>query len=409
MIETNIFDNKNGTYSVRYTPVFSGEYLLSVEIGEFGSSRHIKGSPFRLTVLPGESDPTMSILVLDDNGNGVAGSRLISSLHTFDRHGNRREKGGDKVLAYLSKVSDEKYQYECGVDDIDTGIYIIDCPSQWEATEYLLEVSLVNSDGVPKPLDSSPFLVTVLPGDAVAETTSITSGGTPIINHNGVPSVHFIADAGSWSSFVLSTKDSFGNYLQQGGNHFVAQIDGNSSVEIQVVDQGYGDYIVAYKVGKSSTHKLEIGMVAGTGLLANYYQIDDNGSPIESVIDEQIDFNSWRFDNRVPFSRITWTGYISFPHAGQFYLELTGVEGQCRLQIGHTTVIDTSVVGNIGSFDAMDYVLYALEVEYSLNVDRLLLKLYWSSTKLPQQIVPRNHLFHSSEPIHGSPFSLTIV
>jgi hypothetical protein len=407
MIETNIFDNKNGTYSVRYTPVFSGEYLLSVQIGELGSSRsHIKESPFRLTVLPGESDPTESILVMNDDGKGVAGSKLISSLHTFDRHGNRREKCGDKVLAYLSKVSDEKYQYECEVDDIDTGIYIVDCPSQWEATKYKLDVSLVNSNGVPKALDSSPFNVTVLPGDAASATTSITSGGTPIINQNGIPSVHFIADAGSWSSFVLSTKDSFGNYLQQGGNHFVTQIDGNSSSEIQVVDQDNGDYIVAYKVDKSSTYQLEIGMVAGTGLLANYYQIGIDDGPIESVIYEQIDF---RLDNGVPFSRVTWIGYISFPHAGQFDIELTGVEGQCRLQIGHTTVIDTSVGGSIGSFDAMDNVLYELEVEYSLNVDRLLLKLYWSSTKLPQQIVPSNHLFHSSKPIHGSPFSLTIV
>ena len=88
---------------------------------------------------------------------------------------------------------------------------------------------------------------------------------------------------------------------------------------------------------------------------------------------------------------------------------MTGVEGQCRLYIGDTAVVDTSVGGSIGSFDAMDNVLYALEVEYSLNVERLLLKLFWSSTKLPQQIVPSNHLFHSSEPIHGSPFSLTVV
>jgi hypothetical protein len=164
-------------------------------------------------------------------------------------------------------------------------------------------------------------------------------------------------------------------------------------------------------VTEAAKYELVVGMATGSGLVGQYYLKDTNfvdGNPIKTKIDERIDFNTWRLDDSESFSYVTWTGYISFPHSGKFELEMTGVEGHCKLFIGNKLVVDSSG-GSIGSYLALENVLYELAVEYSMNINRLLLKLYWSSSKISRQIVQVSHFFSSTEPIHGSPFHLTVL
>ncbi|KAL7444122.1 hypothetical protein ACHAXM_009872 [Skeletonema potamos] len=406
-IETSVLDNENGTFVVRYHAGVSGEYLLFVQVGELSSSRpssHIKGSPFLLAVQPGTPNPKTSILSIDNSGLGVTGRSLLSQLQTRDFHWNIRNRGGDDITAYLSSVGDRTEKYRCRVDDDDSGTYLIECPPQWKEGPYLLDVAIES-----EPLTSGPFNVTVLPGHAVAATTSVVSGGTSITTGSNIPSVHFIGDAGMWSSFVVSAKDVFGNCLTTGGNHFVARVIDNIEAEVQVIDQGNGEYIVAYKLHEASTYKLDVRLVTGSGLIGNYYLNETSfvdGVLIKTSIDKQIDFNTWRVGE--PFSHVTWTGYISFPHNGRFELELTGVEGHFTLFIGSKVVVDSNVGSSIGSFEAMEDVLYELKMEYSVDINRLVLKMYWTSAKMSRHIVPGSHYFHAAAPIHGSPFHLTI-
>jgi len=411
-IETSVSDNGNGTFVVRYHAGVSGEYLLFVQVGELSTSRplsHVKDSPFLLTVQSGRSDPKTSILSMDKGGLGVTGRSLISRLQTRDFHRNIRYQGGDEIIAYLSSVEFPTEKYRCKVDDDDSGTYLIDCPPQWKEGPYLLDVSIVSSTGVEEPLTSCPFNVTVFPGHAVAAATSVVSGGTPITADSGIPSVLFIGDAGMWSSFVVSARDVFGNYLTTGGNHFVTRVVENDEAEVQVIDQENGEYIVAYKLPEASTYKFDVGLVTGSGLIGNYYLNETcfvDGVPTKTTIDKQIDFNTWRLDES--FSHVTWTGYISFPHNGRFELELTGVEGHFTLFIGSKVVVDSNNGSSIGSFVAMENVLYELKMEYSMDINRLLLKMYWTSAKMSRHIVPGSHYFNAAEPIHGSPFQLTI-
>lgn len=405
-IETRVEDNGNGTYAVHYNASVSGEYDLSVEVGDV----HTKGSPFVLTVRPGRSDPETSILTMDNDGLGVTGAPLRSRLQTRDFHRNVRYQGGDKVTAYLSAVKTPIEKYLCQVDDNDTGTYLIECPSQWEKGLYLLDVSIESSAGIAEPLKSGPFNVTVIAGPAAASTTSVFSSGTPIAADSGEPTVQFVGDAGVWGSFVVSTKDIFGNYLITGGNHFATRVVGNNDAEVQVIDQENGNYIVAYKVDEASAsaYKVEVGMVTGSGLVGNYHLNEksyvEGATPI-TMIDDLIDFNAWQ----VTFSHATWTGYMSFPHSGLFELELTGIEGICKLFVGSKLIVDSNYGSSIGTFMAKENVLYEVKVDYSMDVNRLLLKLYWTSSKMPKQIVPGRHYFNAAEPIHGSPFHLTIL
>ena len=405
-IETRVVENGNGTYAIHYNASASGKYDLSVKVGGL----HVKGSPFLLTVRPGRSNPETSILTMDNDGLGVTGAPLRSRLQTRDFHRNVRYKGGDKVIAYLSAVETPSEKYFCQVDDNDNGTYLIECPSQWEKGLYLLYVSIESSSRIAEPLKSGPFNVTVFAGPAVASTTSVFSSGTPITAESGVPSVQFVGDAGVWGSFVVSTKDLFGNYLITGGNHFAARVVGNDEAEVQVIDQENGDYIVAYKVDEASAsaYKVEVGMVTGSGLVGNYYlneKLFVERAPTITMIDDLIDFNAWH----VSFSHATWTGYMSFPHSGTFELELTGIEGICRLFVGSKLIVDSNYGSSIGTFMAKENVLYEVKVEYSMDANRLLLKMYWTSAKMPKQNVPGRHYFNATEPIHGSPFHLTIL
>jgi len=411
-IETLVVDNRNGTFTVSYIAGVSGEFFLSIEIGELDTSHqlsHVKGSPFLLTVQPGRSDPDTSILSMDNDGLGVAGVPLLSRLQTRDFHHNVRYQGGDEIIAHLSAVETPSEKYRCQVDDDDSGTYLIECPSQWKEGSYHLDVSIESSAGNAEPLKSGPFNVTVFPGHAVASTTSVVSGGTSITADSGIPSVHFIGDAGVWGSFVVSTKDIFGNYLTTGGNNFVTRVVDNDQAEVHVIDQENGDYIVAYKVNEPSSYKIDVGMVTGSGLVGNYYLNETLLVPTITMIDERIDFNAWHLGKS--FSHVTWTGYMSFPHNGKFELELTGIEGNCTVFVGSKIVVDSSLGSSIGSFNAVENVLYQLKIEYSIAMDinRLLLKMYWASAKMPKQIVPGSHYFNATEPIHGSPFHLTIL
>ena len=330
-------------------------------------------------------------------------------MQTRDFHHNVRYQGGDEIIAHLSAVETPSEKYRCQVDDDDSGTYLIECPSQWKEGSYHLDVSIESSAGNAEPLKSGPFNVTVFPGHAVASTTSVVSGGTSITADSGIPSVHFIGDAGVWGSFVVSTKDIFGNYLTTGGNNFVTRVVDNDQAEVHVIDQENGDYIVAYKVNEPSSYKIDVGMVTGSGLVGNYYLNETLLVPTITMIDERIDFNAWHLGKS--FSHVTWTGYMSFPHNGKFELELTGIEGNCTVFVGSKIVVDSSLGSSIGSFNAVENVLYQLKIEYSIAIDinRLLLKMYWASAKMPKQIVPGSHYFNATEPIHGSPFHLTIL
>ena len=407
--ETSVIDNGNGTFTVQYSANKSGEYLLSVQVSETGTAQplsHVNGSPFFLKVHPASSHPETSMLTMENNGYEiVVGSPFHAKLQTSDFYGNIRSRGGDKIVSNLYDTEIPIEKYNCQVDDDDSGNYPIECPSPWKAGAYLLDVSILNNFGVAEPLTSGPFNVTLVPADANAATSSILAGGTPITTDSGLSSTHFDGEAGVWSSFLLRSKDIFGNPLATGGNHFFTQVDGNNEAEVQVFDQGNnGEYIVAYKVTEASTYNFDIEMATGLGLVAKY-KLTGSGSTI-TIVDDQIDFDVWELDEAI--SNISWTGYVTFPHSGNFDFELTGVEGDWTLHVGQYLVVASRNGSYIGTFDAMENVLYEMKIDYSPDNHRLLLKMYWSSTKIPREIVPQSQLFNSTQPIHGSPFTLTI-
>lgn len=82
--------------------------------------------------------------------------------------------------------------------------------------------------------------------------------------------------------------------------------------------------------------------------------------------DKDINFDTKSLDDDSSFSDITWSGYISFPHAGTFDFGVTGIAGKCKVWIKDEMIIDSNDEFASGSFSATENILYAIKIEYVL-------------------------------------------
>ena len=115
-------------------------------------------------------------------------------------------------------------------------------------------------------------------------------------------------------------------------------------------------------------------MVTGAGLIGEYHKNDmsfKNYVPDYVVPGEQISFNTWRVDDKKLFRHVRWMGYISFPYTTTFDVDMTGIDGKCKLWIGDKVVLDADEESSIGSFRAYEHVLYEIQIEYSMVRDRV--------------------------------------
>ncbi|KAL3778635.1 hypothetical protein HJC23_001584 [Cyclotella cryptica] len=413
-LETNTVDNEDGTYAIRFTPHMTGTHWLRVIMN--GSD--IRGSPFLMTVLPGNTDPKTSRLLIKTPIEGMIGKPLDLEMQASDAFENNRTDGGDSIRAILF-VSPESNlphkEYACPFKYTNHGVYSLACPAVRDAGDYILSVELRDSSNNMVHIKSSPYAVTIFPSSATPDTTEVTGGGTPVTFPSGRQSVNFTSSAGFFSSFVVTGKDKFANRVHLGGEHFVARIRGatNSAADdnlIMVIDQANGDYLFAYKVSYPSTYKIDVGMATNSGLVGEYYLSNcafRDGAPDVTTVDDQINFSIKSLRKNTFFTNVRWTGFISFPHSDNFEIEVSGVDGQCKLWVGNQEILDTTARSRT-TFSAVQGYLYDIKIEYSMDSARLFLTLKWSSSQLGVQIIPKSSLYNAIKPIRGSPFHLTV-
>ena len=156
----------------------------------------------------------------------------------MDSNGNKRNAGNDEIVASISPlfVGGHQQQFYCNVEYMIDGLYIVICPSVSHAGSYLLHVGLSTSSGVD-PIKSSPFPLTIVPGKAAPEMTTIV--GMDLY----VDSIKLTGKAGRYEAFSIRSRDIFNNALEIGGDRFIARVRGDTRIEsfekrIEVVDQG---------------------------------------------------------------------------------------------------------------------------------------------------------------------------
>lgn len=145
----------------------------------------------------------------------------------------------------------------------------------------------------------------------------------------------------------------------------------------------------------------------GTGLLGSYY--DDanfNAFKIEKI-DKTINYewNNSSLGTHNPFS-IRWVGKIQ-PLYSDLYTFRTVSDDGIRLWINGQLIIDNwrdgSEMEAKGAIQLQAGQLYDIKVEYYENNKwPAMVKLYWSSTNQPLEIVPQSQLYPPPPPQHGN-------
>jgi len=218
-VPAKVTDNGDGTYNVTYTAEAPGDY--KIDVGLHGHP--IKDSPFRPNIKPSSSaDQSYA------EGPGLLGAvdnePAHFTIHSVDKWGNPRTDGGDDFGVKITGPEEIKPQVVDNGDGTYSVTYVPD-----KIGNYNIEVTLEGAQ-----IKDSPFHVQV-------------KSGTDEKNSNF-----------SRFSFTIQTRDKNGADKNFGGDTFVVQSAGDSSVQVQTRDNGDGTYTAEFGLDKKGTYLFHV-------------------------------------------------------------------------------------------------------------------------------------------------------
>jgi len=117
-ITGEVKDNGDGTYACAYDIEKAGDYKMDVQIG----GEHVAKSPFTVVARPGATH-VANTEVVASNKAADAGKNVVT-LQLKDVKGNKRHKGGDKVMVTVEQV----VKREVAARDNGDGTFAVDVP-----------------------------------------------------------------------------------------------------------------------------------------------------------------------------------------------------------------------------------------------------------------------------------------
>eukprot|EP00002_Diphylleia_rotans_P007559 TRINITY_DN1718_c0_g1_i12.p1 TRINITY_DN1718_c0_g1~~TRINITY_DN1718_c0_g1_i12.p1 ORF type:complete len:2907 (+),score=415.17 TRINITY_DN1718_c0_g1_i12:4370-13090(+) len=251
----NVIDHNDGSYTVRYRAPRSGNYLLSVVLGD----EHLAFSPASLTVIPGDTDPDRCEISGDGISGGRAGETNVFTISTHDSCGNPRGVGGDKFQVLFESQSGSLVS----AGESDTVVFD-------------------NSDGT--------YTVTYRLKKSGTYAIKIYCGGTKITNKsfgfleikssNACAPLCSLVDiypkkivAGKLAYFIVEARDAYGNSLQYGGDPFEVKVTGPDEVQTLMVDLQNGTYKCHFclTIAKHYTVRVTLG---GIDVFGSPFRLD---------------------------------------------------------------------------------------------------------------------------------------
>ena len=142
-------------------------------------------------------------------------------------------------------------------------------------------------------------------------------------------------------------------------------------------------------------------LLAGNGLLGQYYNTDDFQSPVDLTrIDALVDF-TWGTGS--PDASVTsdgfsvrWSGQVEVDFTETYTFFLNADDG-ARLWVNGQLLIDQFQSGSVTEASATINVIagrkYDIQLEYLEDTGSASVKLEWSSPSLPRQVIPTNRLY----------------
>jgi len=329
-----VFNYNTNLYDVFYVPFISGKYTLSIILnGEFLNndtyiSKHIFGSPFNLTILPGtKTAPTESITYdysrkcsLVNHFNNqlcskiptcVAGNEIKLEIESLDLFKNRRDSGGDKWIVSLE--SNRTYQhFQKGIiQDNENGLYTVSIvPSSSGYNRLSITLGDNHAKGSPFTVHCdhnvahgpSSFFITDLSKFEIVATESnhifiqpVDAYSNPIVN-NSSPFIYSVQIKIENKSNSSATET--GNFLLLKDGRIrvtiVPHLIGENLLYVLINEEHISESpkevkVIAGKIGLSTSTASGEGLSGATaGTIAEFFvqARDERGNPTSNFQDE---------------------------------------------------------------------------------------------------------------------------
>jgi len=226
IIDPNITDNKDGTYTVEYQPTIPGKYLVDVIQRNKGKPLfydHISNSPIEVVIEPG-IDPSKCTAFGPGLEDGVTDTLPTTfTIQAKDSNGNDLTDGGDNFEVI---VSGPEGDIKPEVKDNKNGTYTVDYQPE-SSGNHKVHVLL---DKVP--IQGSPYSVNVKAGSDYSNS--------------------FIEKF----TFLIRTRDKKGKNRTNGGDNVTCTItdpNNNHLKNVELKDVGDGTYLVIYSLPEEYT------------------------------------------------------------------------------------------------------------------------------------------------------------
>ncbi|QDZ24829.1 hypothetical protein HOP50_14g73700 [Chloropicon primus] len=229
--------NKDGTLGFTFTPTRSGECVINVHYytTEY-KPRAIEGCPFVLKVSSSEIDPQKCKLVEKPPPAIVAGEVCTLLVQAKDKYGNNVSTSHEEVRCRVETAASKRTCKKIDAINKEDGTYEIKLQLT-DVGSYTLHFDM-KKEGQYKAIGGSPSKIKV--GAAHLSPRHCTAYGMGIQG---------TTPAGETTSFVVVSRDPFGNKISTSGSSLEVRVQSGVSVPSSIVDNGDGTYTCSYIAG----------------------------------------------------------------------------------------------------------------------------------------------------------------
>ncbi|KAG1707455.1 hypothetical protein DVH05_026653 [Phytophthora capsici] len=403
-------DLLNGHYTCTYTPHYVGLTRLHVLL----SQQEIHGSAFFVEVTAGPALGSRCVATGGALVSAVAGQQTSFTVNIYDAFGNAKTNAGsESITATFTGPGAATFTVDAAVavTYIGRGVYLVAYTLSLKGS-YKISVMVDNV-----AVGSSPFTMYVHPAlasptksslDLVAPTMPKTQLDPPVVFTAGVLIVA-----------RLTTRDTFGNDLETGGNLFLLDDAVQEFLEVPIADQGAGTYLITLRPKRSVLFPFTPKLMMPGGLNGSYYSSDAVPVGIESFSDHSLLVLKRRdatinfdFGERPPshthsaetFS-VRWDGFL-LPRFSEVYTFEVTVLGFASLRIGSAsvTVHEGEARSSIAVLlTAQTFVDLELNFSKSREIPSASVTLAWRSLSQTREIIPSSQLFTSWKIVNNVP------
>jgi len=263
-VQVHTHDNKNGSYTLSFTPEKIGLYTFTVTVN--GDKIGGGSNPFPLVCIPAAASPEHTIA----HGRGIEKAQIGKDNHftveSRDKFDNPLTEGGANVGGVIE--SDDGISVPIEAKDKHDGTYHCTYPGVTKAGKYKLTPTLNGH-----PVKSAPFHITVKAGDISIDNTDIE-----------LPDPHVAGLQGP----VITLRDAHKNTKKKGGDKVTAEIRRKTRLPpVKAHSKDDGSYEIDYPASLKGKYEASV-TVNGKDAPGGPWDIDVEATTISEEHQAQI-------------------------------------------------------------------------------------------------------------------------